>query len=53
MILTGQRGPKWDWGTFYALVYTMPRKKLILFGAPLTEHCVTLRFARPPLGHCG
>lgn len=29
------------WGTFYALAYTMPRKKLVLFGAPLT------RWAKP------
>lgn len=39
-----------DWGTFYALAYTLPRKNLILSGAPLTEFCVPYDLPERPWG---
>lgn len=36
-----------DWGTFFALTYTLPRKQLQLFGAPRSPHAVTEAIPRP------
>ncbi len=36
-----------DWGTFFALTYTLPRKQLQLFGAPRSKWAVTSPLPRP------
>ncbi len=36
-----------DWGTFFALTYTMPRKQLQLFGAPRSKWAKSMTVARP------
>lgn len=39
------------WGTYFALTYTAPRKKLQLFGAPKTEWCRNYRLPERPWGN--
>lgn len=39
-----------SWGSLYALAYTMPRKQLILFGAPLTKWCKPFDLPERPWG---
>jgi hypothetical protein len=36
-----------DWGTFFALTYTYPRKHLQLFGAPRSKWAKSMPLARP------
>ncbi len=36
-----------DWGTFFALTYTYPRKQLQLFGAPRSKWAKSMPLARP------
>ncbi len=36
-----------DWGTFFALTYTYPRKQLQLFGAPRSKWAKTMPLQRP------
>ncbi len=36
-----------DWGTFFALTYTLPRKHLQLFGAPRSKWAKSMPLARP------
>lgn len=36
-----------DWGTFFALTYTLPRKQLQLFGAPRSKWAKTVPIKRP------
>lgn len=36
-----------DWGTFFALTYTLPRKTLQIFGAPRSPYAVTEAVPRP------
>lgn len=36
-----------DWGTFFALTYTLPRKQLQLFGAPRSKWAKSMSLARP------
>ncbi len=36
-----------DWGTFFALTYTYPRKHLQLFGAPRSPHAKNMPIPRP------
>ncbi len=36
-----------DWGTFFALTYTYPRKQLQLFGAPRSKWAKTMPLPRP------
>lgn len=39
-----------DWGNYFALAYTAPRKKLLMFGAPKTEWCKTYALPERPWG---
>ena len=39
-----------SWGTYFALVYTAPRRKLRLFGAPKTPWCKTYPLPERPWG---
>ena len=39
-----------SWGTYFALTYTLPRKNLILYGAPKTEWCRSYRLPERPWG---
>lgn len=39
------------WGNLYALAYTVPRKKLILFGAPLTQWAKPYDLPERPWGN--
>ena len=39
-----------DWGTYFALAYTAPRKKLRLFGAPKNAWCKTCALPVRPWG---
>lgn len=40
-----------SWGTFFALIYTLPRKHLRLFGAPKTQWCKTYPLPKRPWGN--
>jgi len=40
-----------SWGTYHALAYTLPRKKLRLFGAPKTQWCKTYSLPKRPWGN--
>ena len=40
-----------SWGTYHALAYTLPRKKLRLFGAPKTQWCKTHLLPKRPWGN--
>ncbi|MDA0838855.1 MAG: DUF6288 domain-containing protein [Planctomycetota bacterium] len=40
-----------SWGTYHALVYTLPRKKLRLAGAPKTQWCKTYSLPNRPWGN--
>jgi len=44
---TGRR----DWGTFFALTYTYPRKALQLWGAPRSPHADTFQLPKRPWGN--
>lgn len=39
-----------EWGNFFVLAYTAPRKKLRMFGAPKTEWCKTYELPVRPWG---
>ena len=39
-----------SWGTYFALTYTIPRQKLIVFGAPKTKWCKSFRLPTRPWG---
>jgi len=39
-----------SWGTYFALTYTIPRQKLIVFGAPRTKWCKSHRLPTRPWG---
>lgn len=41
---------KMSWGTFFALTYTIPRKKLQLFGAAPTKWCKSFQLPARPWG---
>lgn len=43
-------GEKLAWGTFYALNYTLPRKHLHLFGAPLSKWAKSHQLPQRPIG---
>jgi hypothetical protein len=40
-----------SWGAYYAMVYTIPRKQLRLFGAPKTEWCQDYQLPDRPWGN--
>jgi hypothetical protein len=44
---TGDR----TWGNFFALTYTIPRKKLQIFGAPKSPHAVNYKLPARPWGN--
>ena len=44
-------GNQRPWGTHFALTYTLPRKKLILFGAPKTKWCKSYELPLRPWGN--
>lgn len=46
---TGHGGGK-SWGNYVPLVYTVPRKKLRIFGAPPTKYCATYNIPDRPWG---
>ncbi len=39
------------WGTFLAMTYTVPRKKLQMFGAPRSQHAVHFKLPDRPWGN--
>lgn len=41
----------YDWGTYFALTYTIPRKTLQLSGAPRTKWCKTAALSDRPWGN--
>lgn len=43
-------GGKIDWGTYFALTYTMHRKILQLYGAPATKWCTSYELPKVPWG---
>ncbi len=47
----GERGNDPDWGTFFALTYTLPRKTLQLSGAAPTQWCKTAPLPVRPWGN--
>lgn len=47
--LTDSSGGR-DWGTFFALTYTYPRKQLQLWGAPRSPHAKTYQLPERPWG---
>lgn len=40
-----------DFGTYFALTYTLPRKKLQLFGAPLSKYAKPFKLPKRPWGN--
>lgn len=39
-----------SWGTYFALTYTIPRRNLIIFGAPKTKWCESYQLPERPWG---
>jgi hypothetical protein len=48
--VTGHRGGR-SWGNYFPLVYTIPRKKLRIHGAPPTKFCKTYQLPKRPWGN--